>query len=584
VSTPLYSNPADSGGQPAEGVQAEAGLGAREIRSGLRAPINHILGYCEMLLEEPGIPASFREDLERVQAGGRQLLHLVNAHFDQSIKGQPPRDLNRVLHDLRSPVGHVVGFCEALQDQANEIGKTQLIPELQKIQDAANAWLKLMEQNLSAIAPAAVRSPESAAAGSADERTAALPGPGELHGVGLTPSHQTAELSTQPAVSTRGAKAAGEPGGALLIVDDDQDDRELLARRFKRQGFKVAVAASGNEAIELIQARKFDLVLLDLVMHGMGGIETLKHLRQRRSMSDLPVIVLTGMDSSADVVEALHWGANDYVTKPAAFAVVEARVKMHLKLKRAQVQLKARVEEVRRLAGALEKRNSFIQKVFGRYVTDTVVQTLLDTPEGLKLGGEKCEVTILMSDLRGFTPLVEGLPAELVIEMLNLYLGEMTQVISRYEGFIDEFIGDGILTIFGAPIRSEDHAERAVACALEMQLVMARVNERLQRLGTPSLVMGIGINTGEVVVGNIGSTKRAKYGVVGSPVNVAARIQAAALAGQVLITESTASHLGSKLSYSEKKLLAFKGITEPLTLYIIDGIGGRYNLRSCEGS
>jgi class 3 adenylate cyclase/CheY-like chemotaxis protein len=365
----------------------------------------------------------------------------------------------------------------------------------------------------------------------------------------------------------------------LLIVDDDQDDRELLARRFQRHGFKVALAANGNEAIELIQARKFDLVLLDLVMHGMGGIETLKYLRQRRSMSDLPVIVLTGMDSSADVVEALHWGANDYVTKPAAFAVVEARVKMHLKLKRAQVQLKARVEEVRRLAGALEKRNSFIQQVFGRYVTDTIVQTLLDTPEGLKLGGEKCEVTILMSDLRGFTSLVEGLPAERVIEMLNLYLGEMTQVISSYEGVIDEFIGDAILTIFGAPIRSEDHAERAVACALEMQLVMARVNEQLKHSGSPPLGMGIGVNTGQVVVGNIGSTKRAKYGVVGTPVNVAARIQAAALAGQVLVTESTASHLGSKLSYSEKKLLAFKGITEPLTLYVIEGIGGRYNLR-----
>jgi adenylate cyclase len=289
--------------------------------------------------------------------------------------------------------------------------------------------------------------------------------------------------------------------------------------------------------------------------------------------------VLTALDSSADVVEAMRLGANDYLTKPAEFGVVQARIQAHLRLKRAQEQLKGRMSEIRRLAGDLEKRNRFIQQIFGRYVADEVVQNLLETPEGLRLGGEKRQVTILMSDLRGFTATAERLAPERVVEMLNVYLTEMTEVISGYKGVIDEFIGDAILSVFGAPLRQDDHAERAVACALSMQLAMARVNEQLRQISMPELEMGIGINTGQVVVGNIGSAKRAKFGVVGTPVNVAARIQATTAGGQILIAEATAAHLGPLLCYREKQTLVAKGITEPLTVYIVEGLGGNYNLR-----
>ncbi len=271
-------------------------------------------------------------------------------------------------------------------------------------------------------------------------------------------------------------------------------------------------------------------------------------------------------------------GANDYLTKPASFAVVDARAQTHLKLKRAQLQLKARMEEVRTLAGALEKRNLFIEQVFGRYVTDEIAQALLDTPAGLKMGGESREVTILMSDLRGFTALSESLTPERVVEMLNIYFGEMTGIIWLHEGVIDEFIGDAILAIFGAPIRKGDHCERAVACALSMQLAMGRVNQRLERLGIPPLAMGIGINTGQVVVGNIGSTKRAKFGVVGSPVNVASRIQAVTAGGQVLIAETTASRIGPILSCRGKTALTAKGIRGQLTVHDVTGLAGHYNL------
>ncbi|HAJ61256.1 MAG TPA: adenylate/guanylate cyclase domain-containing protein [Cyanobacteria bacterium UBA8543] len=226
----------------------------------------------------------------------------------------------------------------------------------------------------------------------------------------------------------------------------------------------------------------------------------------------------------------------------------------------------------------LEKRNTLIRQVFGRYLTDEVVATLLETPKGLKLGGDRRKITILTSDLRGFTSLSERLSPEEVINILNLYLEYMADVITKYQGTIDEFMGDGILVLFGAPTARADDAVRAIACACAMQLAMGSVNEKMKQLGLPSLEMGIGINTGEVVVGNIGSEKRTKYGIVGSQVNLTYRIESYTTAGQILISEPTLKDAGSIVKISGQKQVKPKGVKEPITIYEIYGIAGFYNL------
>ena len=185
------------------------------------------------------------------------------------------------------------------------------------------------------------------------------------------------------------------------------------------------------------------------------------------------------------------------------------------------------------------RQRDFIRDTFGRYVTKEVVEELLDTSDGLKLGGEIREVTIMLSDLRGFTPLCENLNPDQVIEVLNRYLSRMSKIIGQYKGTINEFIGDAILTFFGAPIKYGDSPARAVACALAMQLAMEEINRENSDKGLPPLSMGIGINTGEVIVGNIGSKERAKYGVVGHNINLTSRVEGVTLGGQVLITPST---------------------------------------------
>ncbi|NET45905.1 adenylate/guanylate cyclase domain-containing protein [Okeania sp. SIO2B3] len=219
-----------------------------------------------------------------------------------------------------------------------------------------------------------------------------------------------------------------------------------------------------------------------------------------------------------------------------------------------------------------------IRKTFGRYLTDEVVATLLESPEGLRLGGERRNITILTSDLRGFTATSERITPEEVVKILNFYLGYMADVITKYQGTIDEFMGDGILVLFGAPITREDDPVRAIACAIDMQLAMEPVNKQMKEWGLPPLEMGIGINTGEVVVGNIGSDKRTKYGVVGSQVNLTYRIESYTTGGQILISETTLKEVGPIIKINDEKEVMPKGVKQPITIYDVAGIEGKYNL------
>ncbi|MEA5621209.1 adenylate/guanylate cyclase domain-containing protein [Cronbergia sp. UHCC 0137] len=221
---------------------------------------------------------------------------------------------------------------------------------------------------------------------------------------------------------------------------------------------------------------------------------------------------------------------------------------------------------------------SQMKKTLGRYLTDEVVANLIESPSGLKLGGERRKVTILVSDIRGFSSISERLPPEQVVTLLNFYLEAMTDVINHHKGTINEFMGDGILVMFGAPISREDDSQRAIACAVAMQLAMQQVNQKNRQMNLPVLEMGIGINTGEVIAGNIGSQKRAQYTVIGSHVNLAARIESYTVGGQILISENSAQDANLDLRIDGKLEIEPKGIKSPITVFDIGGIGGEYQL------
>jgi adenylate cyclase len=233
---------------------------------------------------------------------------------------------------------------------------------------------------------------------------------------------------------------------------------------------------------------------------------------------------------------------------------------------------------LQRLSNEVEQRNQFIRDAFGRYLTDEVVANVLESPTSLELKGEKRTITMMMADLRGFTSLSERLAPERVLDVLNRYLGNMVPIIKKYRGTVDEIVGDAIFVLFGAPVWTDDDAQRAVACAVAMQLAMASANEENRQQDLPELDMGIGIHTGPVVVGNVGSPERMKYGVVGSHVNLTSRIQSYSTGGQILISDTARREVGNILKTGMRMEVRTKGIEHPVTLYEVLGIGGSYKL------
>ncbi len=222
------------------------------------------------------------------------------------------------------------------------------------------------------------------------------------------------------------------------------------------------------------------------------------------------------------------------------------------------------------------RQRDFIRDTFGRYLSKEVVEEVLESPDGLKLGGEMRDVTIMVSDLRGFTSLTADMSPHDVIDMLNRYLGRMVEILAAYDGIVDEFLGDGILAFFGAPLAADDEHERAVACAIEMQKALVDINVEQRRRGQPELHMGIGISTGPVIVGNIGSEKRTKYGAVGSTINEAYRIESYTIGGQILLSPSVYERVQALVQVRSTQDVQFKGLKEPMTLYDITGLQGKY--------
>lgn len=359
--------------------------------------------------------------------------------------------------------------------------------------------------------------------------------------------------------------------GSLLVVDDNALNRDILTRRLEQRGYTVTVAEEGQQALNIILQEKFDLVLLDIEMPGIDGIMVLSLLRKTYDMAELPVIMVTAKGESADVVRALELGANDYIMKPIDFAVAFARI-------RTQLSLKYSNDEVNKLAKELEGRNVLLRSIFGRYVDTGVVEKLLQSPEALKGRGEERAITILFADLRDFTLVSENLPPDRVLMLLNNFLSPMIDIIGRYDGVIDELLGDGLLAFFGAPLPRADHAQQAIACAIEMQLAMDAVNEKTRQQNLPALKMGIGIHTGEVIVGNIGSETRSKYSVVGTSVNFASRLESYSAGGQILISEATLAEAGAVVRIDGRMAIHPKGLANPAVVYEAGGIAGAHRL------
>jgi adenylate cyclase len=353
----------------------------------------------------------------------------------------------------------------------------------------------------------------------------------------------------------------------VLVVDDQPIVAAALRKMLASEAeLDFLYCSDPKEAITMAIEFSPTVILQDLVMPGIDGLELVSAFRKEAATRQVPLVVLSSKEDPEVKVAAFARGANDYLVKLPHEKELCARVRYH---STAYVRL---LERDKAFAD-VERHNRFIRDVFGRYVSDEIVDDLLERPDGLTLGGERRTVTVLMADVRGFTTLSERLDPEQVVALLNGLLETMTEIIVQHGGTIDEILGDAVLVIFGAPVRHADHARRAVSCAIDMQLALPQINARHEEMGLPTLEMGIGVHTGEVVAGNIGSRRRAKYGVVGSPVNLTARIESYTVGGQILVSAVSAAAAGDDLRIDATMEVRAKGFTEPVTVFEVGGIG-----------
>jgi adenylate cyclase len=474
--------------------------------------------------------------------------------------------MRRFQHEVRTPLGQIIGYSELLQEELEDRGQDDLAPDLQRIRNAAQRLLDLVDGKLQSEQPvgAPVLPPREPSVDEAEASGAEASG--------------SSEGQTDVAVDAAGGSApdsqseVNEETARILVVDDDPQNRDVLTRRLERYGFEVESAQDGIEMLRRVDAEDFDLVLLDVMMPGMNGLEALERVRRTRSMSELPVILATALAETEDAVEGLGRGANDYVTKPFDFPMLIARVRTQLAVSRS-------VRKVAALARQLEFRNSFIREALGREISPDLLVEMAETPGALDLGDEQRTITAVVVDIQGSRRLAESLSPGQYVSLLRNTLSGLAAVVDHYGGTVDSIVGDSLTAVFGLPDATDRDAGQAAACALALQLEMQAVNERNAAAQLPGVQIGVGVATGEVVVGGFGSGDDLRFKAIGEPFLKAARIESGAEGGEVWICDVTRDALAELAEVDREK------VSDDQRVHRLLGVGGEWlmSLRAVPG-
>jgi class 3 adenylate cyclase len=338
------------------------------------------------------------------------------------------------------------------------------------------------------------------------------------------------------------------PAGTILIADDNRVNRLLLARGLEHEGHTVAFAEHGGEALDLLRRQPFDLILLDVLMPELDGYEVLAKLKDDPHLRDIPVIVTSALDEIDSVVRCLEMGAEDYLTKPVNPVLLNARINASLEKKRLRDQQR---------------------ELISKFATKEVADDLLTS--GFALGGKHVEASAMFCDIRSFTTISESREPAETIELLNDYYLLMMDAITGEGGIVNQMVGDGLMSIFGAPVPREDHRQAAVLAARQMVELIRLFNEEQAAREKIQIQIGVGIASGRVVAGYTGTHNRATYTCVGDTVNVAARLEAHTkeLNRPILIDENTQQGIDGRIAVEPQGELLMKGKTQPTKVYAV---------------
>jgi class 3 adenylate cyclase len=360
----------------------------------------------------------------------------------------------------------------------------------------------------------------------------------------------------------------------ILVVDDTPANLKMLSIMLKDQGYKVRPVPSGKLALKAADSSAPDLILLDINMPEMDGYEVCQHLKESETLRDIPIIFISALTETIDKVKAFSMGGVDYVTKPFHFEEVRARVTTHLKLRDAQIRLEQNNQQLQELNQNLERAQELLSISFQRYMSSQLLERILKSSKPVSLTGEKKEVTVLMSDIRGFTTLAENMTTEKLVKFLNQYFEAMINIVLKNEGLLDKFMGDAVLALFGAIYSHEDDPLRAVVAAIEMQKKVRELNSKWSEENMPQIEIGVGISTGEIIVGNIGSDQRMEFTGIGQDVNYAQRIEALTkvFPSSILLNQSTYEQVKDVVNATQHGPIKIKGKKDAILVYGVEGL------------
>ncbi len=516
----------------------------RHLRHELLNQVNHILGYTELLLEEAEDAEEegpLVQGLEGVRAAGRQVMVAVNRVLDpdaeEAFDGQ---ELQAALGDSLRTVVQLAG---------------ELAPA------GGEEAARVLEQ----IAGAARRALELAAGG---------------------PSGTGPPVSGRPAARRSGAPGEADPAagpsgrGLVLVVDDDAANRDVLVRRLGRLGYAVREAENGRVALDVMAGEPVDLVLLDLNMPELDGYGVLERRQADPALRDIPAIMISASADIDSVVRCIEMGAEDHLGKPFDPVLLEARVGACLEKKRLRDQERELLATVSRQAEALAEWNETLEARVAaqveelehlarlrRFLSPQLADMIAKGDDNV-LRTHRRDIAVLFVDLSGFTAFSEVSEPEDVMAVLTEFHEDVGQLIDEYEATVGFFAGDGLMVFWNDPLPCPDPAERAVRMAVAMRERVAERTRAWRKRGH-DLGFAIGVSLGYATLGEIGFEGRFDYGVIGSVVNLAARLCDHADRGQILISQRVQLAVEDVAELEELGLVSLKGFHAPVPAFSV---------------
>jgi class 3 adenylate cyclase len=471
------------------------------------SPVAAIIGFLDILIEDARKQggSDFVMDLERMRVAGAQLSASIAEAVDLSSHGAA--DMARLRHELRTPLNAIKGYGELLVEEIRESGPEILLTDLGKVLDLADRLLEDIGRIVETATP-----------------------PFDLVGNVL----QTIRPLDEADIPDPGAASS-----RVLVVDDNAANRELLARRLAREGYRVTAVESGEAALAITAAESFDLVLLDLMMPGLSGFEVLCRLKADAATRHLPVIMISALDELDSTVRCIAAGAEDYLPKPFDPILLRARVGASLEKKRLLDQL--RVEK--------ERSEALLLNILPRAVVERMRRGEVVIADRIP------EATVLFSDLVDFTSVSASRAPEETVKLLGVLFSEFDNLAIRHGLDTIKTIGDGYMVTGGIV---EVSPERAVAVA-EMALSMLDATNAASSGLDAKLQLRIGIHTGGPVIAGVLGTHKIAYDVWGDAVNTAKRMETYSLPGHVHVSAATRKALGNAFRFEPRGSIEIKG-------------------------